>query len=197
MSYGSGRTTNQETNLLAGAHQREMQDGGRATQGANQGGGQPPQRVLGGIPDKINNNDMLDIGSHVTGGLEGGTKRQWGGGRGRTSPTCRRTPRGQQTHQGPRRAIAARLQAIPTCRDDVVIERKLDWQSRVEGDINKCTAFRDQVVNQTKLLAFAFMKGKSPVVHMAHSIGKFFDMSGLAVDVQGKYIGFIGDSGNG
>ena len=79
MSYGSGRTTNQETNLLAGAHQREMQDGGRATQGANQGGGQPPQRVLGGIPDKINNNDMLDIGSHVTGGLEGGTKRRWGG----------------------------------------------------------------------------------------------------------------------
>jgi hypothetical protein len=45
--------------------------------------------------------------------------------------------------------------------------------------------------------AFAFMKGKSPVVHMAHSIGQFFSMSGLALDVQGKVIGFIGDRGNG
>ncbi len=41
------------------------------------------------------------------------------------------------------------------------------------------------------------MKDKSPVVHMAHSIGQFFGMSGLAVDVKGKYIGFIGDRGNG
>jgi hypothetical protein len=32
---------------------------------------------------------------------------------------------------------------------------------------------------------------------MAHSIGQFFGMSGMAVDVQGKYIGFIGDRGNG
>ena len=32
---------------------------------------------------------------------------------------------------------------------------------------------------------------------MAHSIGQFFGMSGLAVDVQSKYIGFIGDRGNG
>ena len=31
VSYGSRRTTNWETNLLAGAQQREMQDGGRAT----------------------------------------------------------------------------------------------------------------------------------------------------------------------
>ncbi len=28
---------------------------------------------------------------------------------------------------------------------------------------------------------------------MAHSIGQFFGMSGLALDVQGKHIGFIGD----
>ena len=31
------------------------------------------------------------------------------------------------------------------------------------------------------------------MVHMAHSIGQFFGMSGLALDVQGKHIGFIGD----
>ncbi len=41
------------------------------------------------------------------------------------------------------------------------------------------------------------MKGRSPVVHMAHSVGQFFGMSVLAADVQGKYIGFIGDRGNG
>ncbi len=39
--------------------------------------------------------------------------------------------------------------------------------------------------------AFAFMKGKSPAVHMAHSVGQFFGMSGLAVDVQGKLIGSL------
>ncbi len=81
MSYGSRRTTNRETNLLAGAQQREMQDGGRATQGGNRRGGRPPQRVLGGIPDEINTTDMLDIGSHVTGGLEGGDQATVGGAR--------------------------------------------------------------------------------------------------------------------
>jgi hypothetical protein len=40
------------------------------------------------------------------------------------------------------------------------------------------------------------MKGHSPVVHMAHLIGQFFGMSGLAAEVQGKYIRFIGDRGN-
>ena len=34
------------------------------------------------------------------------------------------------------------------------------------------------------------------MVHMTHSIGHFFGMSGLVVDVQGKYIGFIEDRGN-
>jgi hypothetical protein len=41
------------------------------------------------------------------------------------------------------------------------------------------------------------MKGKSPAVHMVHSIGQLFGLSGLAADVQGKCIGFIGDRGNG
>ena len=157
----------------------------------------PPQRVLGGIPDKINNNNMLDIRSHVTGGLDGGDQETVGGDGGGPAQPAGGHPGRQQTRQGPGGAIAARLQAIPTHRNDAFIERKLGWQSRVEGDTNKCTAFRDQAINQTKLLAFAFMKGKSPVVHMAHSIGQFFGMSGLAVDVQSKYIGFIGDRGNG
>ena len=37
------------------------------------------------------------------------------------------------------------------------------------------------------------MKGKSPAIHMAHSIGSFFGLSGLANDVQGKQIVFVGD----
>ncbi len=41
------------------------------------------------------------------------------------------------------------------------------------------------------------MKGTLPVVHIAHTIGQFFGMSGLALDVQGKQIGFIGDRVNG
>jgi hypothetical protein len=41
------------------------------------------------------------------------------------------------------------------------------------------------------------MKGKSPVVHMAHLVGTFFGLPGLATDIQGKQIGFIGDRGNG
>ncbi len=77
------------------------------------------------------------------------------------------------------------------------IERELEWQGRVEGDAAKCTAFKDQCLIQPTFRAFAFMKGKSPVVHMAHSIGQFFGMSGLALKVQGKQIGFIGDQGNG
>ena len=41
------------------------------------------------------------------------------------------------------------------------------------------------------------MKGKSPAVRMVHSVGQFYGMSGMAVDVQGKCIGFIGDRGQG
>ena len=82
-------------------------------------------------------------------------------------------------------------------QDDAVIGRELDWQSRVEGDQAKSIAFRDQTVNKTTFRAFTFMKGKSPLVHMAHAVGQCFSMSGLATEVQGKYIGFIGDRGNG
>ena len=99
--------------------------------------------------------------------------------------------------QGPGGAIAAHLGKIKNRQEDAVIGRELDWQGRVEGDQAKSVAFRDQAVNQTTFRAFAFMKGRSPMVHMAHSVGQFFGMSGMAADVQGKYIGFIGDRGNG
>ncbi len=41
------------------------------------------------------------------------------------------------------------------------------------------------------------MKGKSPAIHMAHSVGAFYGLSGMATDVQGKQIGFVGDRGHG
>ncbi len=42
-------------------------------------------------------------------------------------------------------------------------------------------------------ITFAFMKGKSPAIHMAHSIGAFYGLSGMAIEVQGKQIAFVGD----
>jgi hypothetical protein len=77
------------------------------------------------------------------------------------------------------------------------IERELNWQSRVEGDAAKVTAFKEQVMNQHAFRAFAFMKGKSPAIHMAHSIGAFYGLSGMAIEVQGKEIAFVGNRING
>ncbi len=75
----------------------------------------------------------------------------------------------------------------------MVIKRVLEWQ--VEGDQAKSNTFRDKAINQTVFCAFAFVKGKLPVVHMAHSVGQYFDMSGLAAKVKGKYFRFIKDRG--
>jgi hypothetical protein len=58
-------------------------------------------------------------------------------------------------------------------------------------------AFKESTISQNSFRDFAFMKGKSPAVNVVHSIGQFFGLLGLAVDVQGKFIGFIGDRGNG
>ncbi len=80
----------------------------------------------------------------------------------------------------------ARIQAATSRLDDATIKRELDWQGRVEGKAGKCNSFRHQALNQQGFSAFAFMKGKPLVVHMAHSVGTFFGMSGLATDVQGK-----------
>jgi hypothetical protein len=80
---------------------------------------------------------------------------------------------------------------------NATIEEELDWQARGGGDATKASAFHDQVLGQQAFRAFAFMKGRSLVIHMAHSVGTFFGMSGMANDVQGKQIAFVGDWGNG
>jgi hypothetical protein len=82
--------------------------------------------------------------------------------------------------------IGARIEAATSRRNDATIEKELNWQGRVEGNATRIAAFQDQALNQHTFRAFAFMKRKSPVVHMAHSVGQFFGMSGLALDVQGK-----------
>ena len=52
--------------------------------------------------------------------------------------------------------------------------------------------FKDQAISQNTFRAVAIMNGKSPAVHMVHSVGQIFGLSGLAVNVQGKCIGVIG-----
>ena len=121
---------------------------------------------------------MLDIRINVTGMGGGGL----GGDQGLVQEggqTPHKQEQGEpQPRQGPGGAIAMRIKMLTNCQDDTVIGRELDWQSRAEGDQAKSITFRDQAVNQTTLRAFAFMKGKSSVVHMAHSVGQFFGTIG-------------------
>ena len=149
-----------------------------------------------GVPLTVGNDDERTIQSRLS--------TEWGD-RDQGMPV--RGGQGQQDRGGnyanqgtagvPQGSIMATLQAMAGRNDTATIERELDWQGRVEGDAAKCTAFKDQCLSKSTFRAFAFMKGKLPVVHMAHSIGQFFGMSGLALDVQGKQIGFIGDRMNG
>jgi hypothetical protein len=44
---------------------------------------------------------------------------------------------------------------------------------------------------------FAFMKPKSPVIHVAHSMRMFFGLSGLGTDFQNKQIAFVGNRAQG
>jgi hypothetical protein len=146
---------------------------------------QQPGEGRGDIPGAINRDNALEIQSNVSMG-EGYDPR----GRGE----------GQEQHQAappPGGGITAQLQRATTHNADATIEKELNWQARVGGDATKAAAFHDQVLGQQTFRAFAFMKGKSPVIHMAHSVGTFFGMSGLATDVQRKQIAFVGDWGNG
>jgi len=166
--------------------------GGRGdTQGNYNEGGQTPDGDKGKSPTRSTQTTMPTSKA---------TSREWGGGGDQGTAFDGGQPQNepaQGPHQGPGGGIAAHLRTIKNRQEDAVIGRELDWQSRVEGDQAKSNTFRDQAVNQTTFRAFAFMKGRSPMVHMAHSVGQFFGMLGTAANIQGKYIGFIGDRGNG
>ena len=124
------------------------------------------------------------------------TSQEWVGG-GATKVQCK--TRGSPTtnrDRGPTRDRRGQSQhdsrQLQNHHEDTVIGRELNWQSRVEGDQAKGNAFCNQEVNQTTCRAFAFMKGHSPVVHMAHLIGQFFGMLGLAAKSRANTSGLLG-----
>ncbi len=106
------------------------------------------------------------------------------GGQGQVLPTVRAALPG---------GILARLQGYSTPNCNATVERELDWQAKIEGDTNRAPAFCNQVLGQQTFRVFAFMKPKSLIGHMVHSMGTFFGISGLATDVQNKQIAFIGN----
>ena len=57
----------------------------------------------------------------------------------------------------------------------------------------KVEEFGEQALGMQSFRAYAFMKGKSPVIHMGHSVGTFFNIGGMAGDIQGKVLMFVGD----
>jgi len=131
----------------------------------------------------------VDVQSNIS--VAGGYDQR-GGERGLENTPGQRPQAAEEQLQmggGLTRAIAK----ITQRQTDATLDRELDWQARVGGDATKVAAFKEQVLNQQGFRAFAFMKGTSPVIHMAHSIGSFFGLSGLATDVQGKQIAFVGD----
>ncbi len=175
-SHGQGNLLNPERGQQGGGQPARPQPTWKAT----------PRGGLGGIPGAINNDDALQIQSNLSIGAGDFNQGPVRGGQGQ-----------QPVRMAPGGGITARIQAAASCLDDATIERELNWQGRVEGEAEKCNSFRDQALNQQGFRAFAFMKGELPVVHMAHSVGTFFGMSGLATDIQGKQIGFVRDQGNG
>jgi hypothetical protein len=175
-SHGQGNLLNPE---------RGQQGGGGDQPGHNQRGRQHPGGCLGGIPGAINNDEALKIQSNLSIGAGDFDQGLVGGGQGQ-----------QPARIASGGGITAQIQAATSRLDNATIKWELDWQGRVEGEAEKCNSFRDQALNQQGFRAFAFMKGKSLVVHMAHLVGTFFGMSGLTTDVQGKQIRFVRDQEN-
>jgi hypothetical protein len=186
--------TNYLANLGRGGEGNQIPQPQGQYQGQPQRGREPhrgdPGAGQGRIPAEIQNmgEDNDEIRSQVTNSVLGlgraeGIQGEWG------VHFNARTDRGG--------GIAAKISQIKTRYDDTLLERELEWQAKAKGNNQLANALKEQTISQNSFRAFAFMKGKSPAVHMVHSIGQFFGLSGLAVDVQGKCIGFIGDRGNG
>ncbi len=53
--------------------------------------------------------------------------------------------------------------------------------------------FGEQAVGMQSFRAYTFMRGKSLIIHMGHSIRTFFDIGGMAGDLQGKVMMFVGN----
>jgi hypothetical protein len=141
----------------------QPQRGGEHYRGDPAGTGQQ-----GGIPAEIQNmgsSDNDDVCSQVTNSVLG-----LGGAEGNLGERVV-NPNGRAAAGG---EIAAKIATIKTRNDDALVERELEWQAKVKGNNQLAAAFKEQTINQNSFRAFAFMKGKSPAVHMVHSIGPFF-----------------------
>jgi hypothetical protein len=187
-----------EVNILWGAWGpgpgQSLGGGDRPLAGDNYSKNSPTQRDwqqpwagVGNIPRAFTQTDAVNIQSNISLG-EGFD--QWAGGKGGcwTNP-WRMIPQGGE--------ITAQIKQASTRTSNATIKRELNWQAQVGGDTTKATTFRDQVLNQQAFRAFAFMKGKLPAVHMAHSVGTFYGMSDMATGMQGKQIALVGNQGSG
>ena len=77
--------------------------------------------------------------------------------------------------------------------EDERVGRELAWQREVKGEAAKVAAFKAQVVGLQSFRAFAVMKAKSPLIQLVHSIGQYYGFSGLAPELQDRFVGFMGD----
>jgi hypothetical protein len=101
-------------------------------------------------------------------------------------------------HVRPVSDIRTRLRDLGLIRrDDGTVAGELSWQARVEGDAARVAVFREQALGLMAFHAFAFMKPKSPAIHIAHSMGKYFGLSGLSPELQDRQVAFIEDRGGG
>ena len=68
----------------------------------------------------------------------------------------------------------------------------LHWQSEVGGDNAKIKSFRQEVLQQLDLTAFAFMRPGSVYIQVLHSLATFA-VQGGDEEMKGKDFGFVGD----
>ena len=80
--------------------------------------------------------------------------------------------------------------------EPLIVERELKWQ-REELLAEKPQAqadFKDMMLQQQNLRAFALMSGPSPYITIVHSVGKYFPpIEADSTEFGGQFIGFVGD----
>lgn len=81
--------------------------------------------------------------------------------------------------------------------EPIIVERELMWQSEalLSEDTQAQADFKDRMLQQLHLRAFALMRENSPYITIVHSIGKFFPAitEDYSTVNKGVYVGFVGD----
>ena len=73
-----------------------------------------------------------------------------------------------------------------------MLRHDLIWQKEVGGEMAKLKSFRQEVMQQQRLVVFVYMKPNFPIVHCLHSAATFYAPGGDP-DLSTKEIGFLGD----